>query len=240
VLEKNSILAIVPARGGSKRLPRKNMLDLAGKPLIEWTLGAALESKYIDRTVVSTDDAEIASFSIASGVEVPFLRPSEISDDTATTFDVVRHALRFFAERGEKYQYCLILQPTSPLRTAYDIDQVVEQIISRGDDAVVSVAEVDHSPSWCNTLDVDLSMVGFVPRELCSARSQDLPTYYRLNGAIYMIETSKLLGNCSEWWLFKEKVSAYIMDRRRSIDIDDGLDLEIADALLRSSQFQIE
>ncbi len=220
-----SFLAIIPARGGSKRLPRKNVLDLAGKPLIAWSIEAGLNSKYIDRVIVSSDDAEILAVSKEYNAET-VIRPDELASDTATTFDAIKHTI----ENVEQYDYIVLLQATSPLRYAKHIDEAIELLESKNADAVVSVCEMDHSPLWSNTLDESLSMQGFLRDEVLNKRSQDLEKYFRLNGAIYICKTEKLLKEKS--FFLKENIYAYKMDRERSIDIDEEIDLKMAELYL--------
>jgi len=225
IADKN-LLAIIPARGGSKRLPRKNILDLAGKPLIAWTIEAALDSKYIDRVVVSTDDQEIADISIKYGADVPFMRPKELASDEATSIDVVLNLLEQFKVSGDVYEYVILLQPTSPLRTANNIDESVELLQSRKSDAIISVCEVEHSPLWCNTIPESGDLSGFINESILNKRSQDLERYYRLNGAIYLCGTRRLKKEKS--FFMKKNCFAYKMKQGQSVDIDNEEDLFIA------------
>jgi len=225
MLEGKTFLAIIPARGGSKRLPRKNILDLAGKPLIAWTIEAALKSKYIDKVVVSSDDDEILAVSASYHAET-LKRPAILASDTATTFDVVKHAI----EKNKPHDYVVLLQATSPLRDANHIDEAIELLMEKEADAVISVCEMEHSPLWSNILPSNASMVGFLRDEVVSQRSQDLETYYRLNGAVYICETEKLLEEGS--FFLKEKIRAYKMDKACSVDIDEDIDLKYAHLLL--------
>lgn len=221
-----TFLAIIPARGGSKRLPRKNVLDLCGKPLIAYTIEAALKSKYIDKVIVSSDDYEILEISKKHGVET-IKRPDELANDTATTFDAIKHAIDNF----EKYEYIVLLQPTSPLRNEKHINEAIEFLEEKKADAVVSVCEMEHSPLWSNTLTEDKNMNNFLRDEALNKRSQDIEKYYRLNGAIYICKTDKLLENKS--FLLKDNIFAYIMDRKSSIDIDEEIDFKLANAILK-------
>mgnify|MGYP003972197867 CR=1 FL=1 len=220
------LLAIIPARSGSKRLPRKNILDLAGKPLIAWTIEAALESKYIDRIVVSTDSKEISSISRKYGADVPFMRPDELATDETTSIDVVLHQLDQLEECNDSYSYVILLQPTSPLRTAENIDESVEWLKSRNSDAVISVCKVEHSPLWCNTIPADGSLLNFLDDSILNKRSQDLNQYYRLNGAIYLCNI-KLLKKEKNFFL-KSNSIAYKMNEEQSIDIDSKNDFMCA------------
>jgi len=220
-MKNRTFLAIIPARGGSKRLPRKNVLDLNGKPLIAWSIEAGVKSSYINKVLVSSDDSEILEISKQYGAET-IIRPDELASDTATTFDAIKHSI----ENSEPYDYVVLLQPTSPLRDTKQINEAIDLLIEKNADAIVSVCEMDHSPLWSNTLDDSLSMQGFLKNEVLNKRSQDLETYYRLNGAIYICKTEKLLEE--ESFFLKENIFAYVMDRESSIDIDEEIDFRIA------------
>ena len=223
--KSKSFLAIIPARGGSKRLPRKNVLDLCGKPLIAWSIEAGLNSKYIDKVVVSSDDDEILEISKKFGAET-IKRLDELASDTATTFDAIKHTIGNL----EKYDYIVLLQPTSPLRNEKHINEAIELLENKNADAVVSVCEMDHSPLWSNTLPQDGKMNNFLRDEVLNKRSQDLEKYYRLNGSIYICKTEKLLKN--KGFFLKDNIFAYTMDRESSVDIDEEIDFRIVKALL--------
>lgn len=220
-----TFLAIIPARGGSKRLPRKNILDLQGKPLIAWSIKAAINSRYIDKVIVTSDDEEILQIAKQYGSDI-IKRPNELSSDTATSFDAIRHTI----ENVEHFDYIVLLQPTSPLRTSQHIDEAIEQLHDKNADAIISVCEMDHSPLWSNTLPKSDDMSHFLRDEVKNKRSQDLEQYYRLNGAIYISNTEKLLKEKS--FMLKENIYAYKMDKRYSIDIDEEIDFKIAEVLI--------
>lgn len=222
-----TFLAIIPARGGSKRLPRKNILGLCGKPLIAYSIEAGLKSKYLDEVVVSSDDDEIISISEEFAANT-IKRPEELSTDTATTFDAIKHTI----ENVKKYDYIVLLQPTSPLRNTKHIDEAIELLEKKKADAVVSVCEMDHSPLWSNTLPEDGKMTNFIRDEILNKRSQDLEKYYRLNGAIYICKTDKLIEKKS--FMLKDNIFAYVMDRKSSIDIDEEIDFKIAQIIKES------
>ena len=221
-----SFLAIIPARGGSKRLPRKNILDLNGKPLIAYSIEAGLKSNYIDKVIVSSDDTEILNISKDFGADI-IKRPDILASDTATSFDAIKHTI----ENSNRYDYIVLLQPTSPLRTSINIDESIELLNEKDADAIISVCEMDHSPLWSNILDKTLSMKGFLKDEVLNKRSQDLEKYYRLNGAIYICRTDKLLEEKS--FFLKENSFGFIMDRESSVDIDERIDFKIAQLLLK-------
>jgi CMP-N,N'-diacetyllegionaminic acid synthase len=223
-----TFLAIIPARGGSKRLPKKNILDLNGKPLIAYSIEAGLTSKYIDHVSVSSDSEEVLSISKKFGAQV-VKRPSELADDKATTYDSIVHAI----EKSKRHDYIVLLQPTSPLRNAQDIDEAIELLSHRNADAVISVCEAEHSPLWSNILPENGDMKNFLRDEVKNKRSQDLERYYRVNGAIYICKTDRLLAE--KTFFIKDKCIAYKMDRESSVDIDDKIDFALAEILVVSN-----
>jgi len=220
------ILAVITARAGSKRLPNKNILDLAGKPLIVWTIDEAKKSKYIDRLIVNTDSQQIAEISKQYGAEVPFMRPQELANDNADSISVLKHTIDFF---NQEFDYILLLQPTSPLRNVEDIDNAIE-LLNEKTKAVISVCETQHSPLWSNTLPNDLSMENFIRPEIKNLRSQDLPKYYRLNGAVYIAEIKYFMGNNG---FIGNKTKAFIMSQQNSVDIDTELDFKLCEILIK-------
>lgn len=219
------IIAIIPARGGSKRLPGKNVKLLANKPLIAWTIKAALESNVFDHVFVSTDSDEIAKVAKTFGAEVPFLRPVEIATDTATTNDVVTHLVEWFEkEYIKEVTTVAILQPTSPLRNAQHIQEAFQVMKDKQAKAVVSVCELEHPIQFCNTLGLDGSMDGFIdPQNM--KRTQDLEPYYRLNGAIYFL-CREYVDRLSK--LYSQGTYSYIMSSSSSIDIDTEDDFNLS------------
>mgnify|MGYP006412683177 CR=1 FL=1 len=219
-----TFLAIIPARGGSKRLPRKNILNLSGKPLITWSIEAGLGSKYIDEIVVTSDSDEILNLSKGAGLRL-IKRPDYLASDTATTFDVVKHVIKNMGY----YDYIVLLQPTSPLRSEVHIDEAIELLKVSAADAVVSVCELDHSPMWANILPTDGNMKNFLRSEVANKRSQDLEIFYRINGAIYICKLDKLLKE--EDFFLKDNIFAYKMDRKSSVDIDEKVDYLLAEVL---------
>ena len=221
MFNNKTFLAVILARGKSKRLPRKNVLDLSGKPLIAWSIEAGLKSKYIDKLVVSSDDEEILEISNKFGSDT-LKRPDKLAGDTSTSLDAIKHSITIF----ERYDYVMLLQPTSPLRNDKHIDEAIELLGQKDADAVISLCEMSHSPLWCNTLDDNLSMTSFLKDEVLNKRSQDLEKFYRLNGAIYLCKTEKLLKENS--FFLKDNIFAYVMDKKSSIDIDEQIDFELA------------
>ena len=226
-----TILGLIPARGGNKGLPGKNIKPLLGKPLIAWTIEQSLESKYLDRVIVSTEDKEIAEVSKKYGAEVPFMRPRELATDEAKGIDVILHAIDWLNENDKQKQYNLImlLQPTSPLRATEDIDKAIEFLFLKEAKAIVSVCEVDHHPLWANTLPEDGCMKDFIRKEIMNKNRQELPVFYRLNGAIYLAYCDYIKNQKK---FFGEETFAYIMPKNRSVDIDSNLDFKLAGLLM--------
>lgn len=230
MIEGKSVLAIIPARGGSKRLPGKNARLLRGKPLIAYSIEAGLQSAYVDEVLVSTDDPILAKISEKYHAWVPFIRPQELATDEATTYAVLEHAIKYCISIKKEFGYILLLQPTSPLRKEDDINAACRLLIKSGANAVISVCEVEHNPLWSNTLPENLSMSNFIREEIHGKRSQDLPTFYRLNGAIYLCNLDSFL---SERTLFlKNGTVAYKMDQLHSVDIDTFLEFQFCEFLL--------
>ena len=225
MLDNKSFIAIVPARGGSKRLPGKNLLLLGGKPLLQWTLEAASASKYLDEIIVSSDDPEILSVATENGVSAQ-LRPNELSSDTAGTVDTVLYALSKYAE---DFDYVVLLQPTSPLRNVDDIDFSIEKIIERAVASVTTVVEAEHNPLWTIRLPRNHSLAELADAAAVNKRSQDLPKFFRLNGAVYVVEVSALSKHKR---FIQSDGIAQIMPAKRSIDIDTEFDFRVAEAML--------
>jgi len=228
VYKDRTFLAIIPARGGSKRLPKKNLLSLSGKPLISYTIDAAKKVNSIDKIIVTSDNIEILEISKKAKIEV-IQRPVELANDSSTTFDVVRHTIE---NLKKTYDYIILLQPTSPLRDETHINEAIKLLETKKADAIISVCKIDHSPLWSNTLDKNLSMNSFLKDGILNKRSQELEEYYSLNGAIYICKTEKLLEKKS--FFLEKKIFAYKMDKKSSIDIDTKLDFLIAQTILEN------
>lgn len=225
-------IAIIPARSGSKGLKDKNIKDLCGKPLIAYSIEAALRSKMFDTVMVSTDSEKYAEISRQYGAEVPFLRSETTSGDNAGSWDVVREVLDNYKALGKEFDSVMLLQPTSPLRTAEDIFNAFNLKKEKHAKAIVSVCEVDHSPLLCNTLPESLSMNGFI--KTIDVPRQQLPAYYRINGAIYLVNTDLIY---SKDRIYDRDCFAYIMPRIRSVDIDTISDYFFAKCLLKEMIF---
>ncbi|KHF38715.1 acylneuraminate cytidylyltransferase family protein [Halalkalibacter okhensis] len=226
----SKILAIIPARGGSKGIPGKNIIDVNGKPLIQYTIDAAKGSRYIDKVVVSTDSTEIAEVAKSCGAEVPFLRPDFLASDSAKTIDALVHCVKKLQDCGEKYDYIVLLQPTQPLRTSLHIDEAIMEIINSGVTSLVSISLVKEHPILMRTLNAEKATLSNLLKTPSTVRRQDFPNYYKVNGAIY-INSIKHFNNTIS---LNDNKHAYIMDQKYDLDIDDYNDLELLRIILKS------
>ncbi|MDN2708440.1 acylneuraminate cytidylyltransferase family protein [Janthinobacterium sp. SUN118] len=217
-------LALIPARGGSKGIPRKNINMIAGKPLIAWTIEAALASTLLDGVVVSTDNAEIAEVALRYGAQVPFLRPAELARDETPGVEPVLHALQQLPD----YDAVLLLQPTSPLRSSADIDACLALAREREAVSVVSVSEPDAHPDWMYRMTATQQLEKLLTSQ-SHTRRQDLPTVLTLNGALYFANADWLRRSRT---LLADETLAYVMPADRSVDIDTPLDWKFAELLL--------
>lgn len=222
------ILAIIPARAGSKGIKDKNIVDLNGKPLIAYSIESALKSKYIDKVVVSTDGQNIAKVAKEYGAEIPFLRPEYLASDKAKTIDVVIHCVEEIHKSGQQYDYVVLLQPTQPLRKSWHIDEAIELIIKKDEDALVSVSKVKDHPILMRTVDKNGYAINLLS-ESSTVRRQDFPEFYKVNGAIYI---NKINENFNNKTSLNDNKLVYTMDEKYDIDIDEMLDLHIAEMIL--------
>jgi CMP-N,N'-diacetyllegionaminic acid synthase len=220
---KHKILAVIPARGGSKGVPRKNIRALNGKPLIAWTIEQAEQSRYIDRVIVSSEDEEICQVAKQSGAEIPFVRPAELASDTASGVDVLCHAVE---NAGADCDYVVLLQPTSPLRESTDIDAAIEYCVEQAVTSVVSLAEATKSPYWMYHMKEGGELTPFVDN--AASNRQELPQSYALNGAVYVLEVARLLASRK---ILDEQTLGYVMPAERSYDIDTETDFLICEFL---------
>jgi CMP-N,N'-diacetyllegionaminic acid synthase len=221
------VLGVIPARGGSKGVPRKNVRPLGGRPLIAWTIAAAHEAKLLTRTIVTTDDDEITEVARGLGADVPFRRPADLASDTASGLDNARHALATVEElEGEPYDAAMLLQPTTPFRTAADIDGAITLFTETGADSVISVVDVGgHHPARMKYLDGDRLIDPPFCEERENQNRQELPPMYLRNGALYLTRRDVLLGGS-----FKgTDCRAWIMPDERSVNIDTLHDFDLAE-----------
>jgi CMP-N,N'-diacetyllegionaminic acid synthase len=228
VVERN-ILAVIPARGSSKGIPRKNVRLLCGKPLIAYTVEAALGSRLVDRVVVSTEDEEVAEVSKKYGTEV-ISRPPELAKDDTPSLPVYQHAIRHLEKiEGYRPEIIVILQPTSPLRIVEDIDRAIEEFLEAKYDSIVGVCELEHPLHWLYTL-AGNRLKPLIKDGNNVVRRQDAPKVYRLNGAVYVTNRDIIM---KENRVLGRDTKAYIMPFERSIDIDTELDFKLAELLMR-------
>lgn len=226
-----TVLYLVLARGGSKGVPHKNLALAGGKPLIAWTLLAASEARHHGRIVVSTDSNEIMTVAQEFGAEAPFIRPAHLSSDMATSFEATAHCLGWLKEH-EAYvpDLLVLLQPTSPLRAARDIDLAIDVALEKNAKAVVSVTTAGCHPYWMKTINEQGELVNWTMDAPAIVRRQDLPTVYGLNGAIYVIKPDALLEH--KTW-YPDSTYPYVMPPERSLDVDTVWDLHVVDLILR-------
>ena len=226
------VVAIIPARGGSKGVPRKNIKLLAGKPLIAYTIETALDSKLLDRIIVSTDDSEIAEIARSYGAEVPFIRPKELAEDDVPDLPVFQHALRYL-EKNENWQTEIVvnLRPTAPFRTSGHIDDAIRKLIETDADSVRTVCEVEHHPYWMKTLEGDKA-IPLIPgkTEDIFYQRQLLPPVYRLNGVVDVMRRKFIM---EENMLFGPDTRVLIIDKIKSFDINTPFDFLVAELIIR-------
>ncbi len=229
-----TLLAVIPARSGSKGIVDKNLATVAGRPLIAYTIDAARQSRAVTRTVVSTDALDIADVARSLGADVPFLRPAELARDDTPGIAPFVHAVSWLGEaQGFRPDWVLLLQPTSPLRTAEDIDAAVALAIERDADAVLSVCPVRHHPYWTRQLEPDGRLTPFIEPDPPALRRQDLPEVMSLNGAIYLIRRDVLLAGES---FDTDRTLGYVMPPERSLDVDTPWDLQLVEWALRARE----
>lgn len=219
--KKKKYLAVILARGGSKRLPRKNLRNLNGKPLIAYTILSALKCQYLDEVIVSSDNKEILEVSKKYGAKV-IKRPKYLSNDRAKSFDALKHTI----QNTLIFDYVVLLQPTSPLRNEKHIYDAINLLEKKNADAIISVCKTEHNPVWSNTLPKNFSMQGFLNK-----RSPNFENYYRLNGAIYICRIDNFLKEKSLF--LKNNIYAFKMSQEESIDIDTEFDFKIVKALMK-------
>ncbi|MBY0223487.1 MULTISPECIES: acylneuraminate cytidylyltransferase family protein [Sporosarcina] len=225
MINDKKVLAVITARGGSKGVPGKNIKNLAEKPLIAWTIEEAQRSQYIDRLILSSEDREIIETAKKYGCDVPFVRPDELAQDTTRGIEPILHAL----QEVEGYDYVVLLQPTSPLRIAEDIDRTIEIMIEESAPACVSVTETQESPYWMYRIEDNQQLQPLLSQSDLSKRRQDLPSVFVLNGAVYVAEVEWLKNTKS---FLTDLTVAYKMPKERSYDIDTEMDFKACEWML--------
>ncbi|MCM3389084.1 acylneuraminate cytidylyltransferase family protein [Ureibacillus chungkukjangi] len=220
------ILAIIPARGGSKEIKNKNIIKVAGKPLIQYTIDEAKKSKYIDKILLSTDSIKIAQIGEELGLIIDHLRPKELALDTSPTIDAVKYSLNIF--KDENFDYVILLQPTQPLRTVRHIDESIEKIIPGNIESIISVSEINEHPIFMRTIN-KFGELDSLLNINSTIRRQDLPNYYKVNGAIYINKVTDILN---DYVSFNDNKYPYIMDKQYDLDIDTVDDLNRFELLM--------
>lgn len=230
MIDGKSVLAIIPARGGSKGIPRKNIRNLHGKPLIAWTIEEAQKSKYIDRLILSSEDNEIIHIAKQWGCEVPFVRPKELAQDDTPGIAPILHAIDTLKEA---FDFVVLLQVTSPLRTVDDIDGCIDWCVKQQADSCIAVSEVIDNPYWMFTLEQGNKLTKLIETDTNYLRRQDLPTVYIVNGAMYVSRIEWLQVSKS---LYTSETIGYVMPPERAIDIDCELDFSICELIQKLNE----
>jgi len=230
MINGNNILALIPARGGSKGIKDKNIYPLCGKPLIDYSIEVALESNYIDTVMVTTDSQKIADIATECGARVPFLRPDYLANDTAKTIDVVMHSLKWLDTNDEKYDILVLLQPTQPLRTVEDVDSAIELFCKNGCKGLASISHVAEHPILMRKIKENGEMSKLLDIS-STVRRQDMDTWYKINGCIYINSISRIDEHTS----FNDNPIPYIMPVEHSVDIDEISDIWMAEHYIRQN-----
>lgn len=226
-------IAIIPARSGSKGLKNKNIKLLNGKPLLAYTIEAAIESKCFDVIFVSTDSREYAKIAIQYGAEVPFLRNKKNAKDKSSSWDVVKETLNNYHCLGKDFNTFMLLQPTSPLRTSKDIKNAYKLLDKMQANSIVSICESDAAPETLYKLNNNLFLSNIFENNNCNKRRQDMNKYYRFNGAIYLSKVDTFIKNNS---IYSKGCYGYLMKKNNSIDIDDSIDFRFAETLIKDNK----
>jgi len=232
MIKRRRVIAIIPARGGSKGLPGKNIRTLCGKPLIAWSVEAGLASRYIDEVMVTTDSEEIALIAREFGASVPFLRPAELANDTASSIAVIRHVIEYYEKNMREYfDYTVLLEPTSPLRETVDIDNAIEKLLNSSEArAIVGICKTEsQNPAFLIKKKLDEFLVGYEDPDMKVLRRQEIGDVYFFEGSVYASETSTLLEKST---FYHDKTIGYEFPKWKSIEIDDLDDFIMAEALM--------
>ncbi|WP_250278541.1 acylneuraminate cytidylyltransferase family protein [[Clostridium] colinum] len=222
MIDNKKVLAFIPARAGSKGIKNKNIIDLAGNPLISYTINAAKKSNYVDKILVSTDGEDIAKISKQYGAEVPFFRPKNLAEDNSNVITSIVYTLKRLKDVGETYDIIILLQPTSPFRTHQHIDEALEMLINNNLPSILSITETDKNPTLIRSISNDNKITPLIESDI--SLRQEMEKYYILNGAIYINYTNDINNDR----YLKDNKYGYIMDKYHSLDIDNPIDLEIA------------
>lgn len=230
MIQGKSVLALVPARGGSKGLPGKNVRPLLGKPLIGWSIDQGRASKYIDAVVVSTDDAAIATVARDHGAELPFMRPSELASDTASSIDVILHALNTLEQAGRRYDVLVLLEPTSPLRETADIDAALETLLAHPEaQSIVGVAKVESCHPSFLLRRKGVLLEPYALQEFGAKRRQELDELFFLEGTVYITWVDALRTRRG---FYHERTMPYVVPKYKSFEVDDLTDFTVIETLM--------
>ena len=232
-----TFLAIIPARGGSKGLPGKNIKKLCGKPLIAWSIEAGLKSKYLDEVVVSTDYQNIANIAKQYGASVPFLRPDYLASDTATSFEAVKHTIEYYKnELDKEFDYIVLLEPTSPLREDSDIDLAIEKLLNSKAQAIVGISKTeDQNPAFLLKKDNANYISGYEDKDMKVLRRQDINDVYFFEGTIYISEANVLIDKKT---FYHENTIGYEVPKYKSLEIDDVDDFIMVEAIMKHKGYK--
>lgn len=233
MINDKKVLALIPARGGSKGIRRKNLIELCGRPLVGWPIGAALGSKYIDTVAVSTEDYEIAAKSRELGAEVPFVRPIELASDTATSASVILHALDFFKASGKEFDYLVLLEPTSPLTESWDVDAALEKLDLAGKlaDSIIGVSKlINAHPAFSVSINSRGLVSPYLSDFSSAGRRQDIKELYFLDGSLYISDTAAFIAKKT---FYHERTLAHVMPKWKSFEIDDMVDLVCVEGIMK-------
>lgn len=230
MIDNKKVLGIIPARGGSKRIPKKNLKAISGKPMILYTIEAAKECKYIDKVIVSTDDEEIAAISMKAGAVVPFRRPEELSGDGARLIDVLLHAVEFYEHKGERYDIIVLLLPSSPLRTGEDIQRSLDFFLKNGERSVVSISAVSEHPVLVRQFEDKNKLVRLLDQDTAANRLKG-KRFYKVNGAIYINRALEI----DEHTNLDNNELGYVLPKDRGLNIQEPEDVVVADFYVSKS-----
>jgi CMP-N,N'-diacetyllegionaminic acid synthase len=230
--KKKKIIAIIPARSGSKRLVNKNIRNLNGKSLIEWTIASAKSSKLLDKIFVSTDSKKIRDIAIGQKINIPFMRPLSIAIDKSPTWELVIHALEKFRKKDEKYDYIALLEPTSPLRKKNDIDNAIKKIVNNSDaETLISLGKIQlEHPIWSKRLDFKNYVKPYFNSKKKAYQSQQLKTAYFPYGVIYLSTVKSFYKKKN---FYTKKTIPYFIERWQNYEVDDILDLKIIEKIMK-------
>jgi len=234
--KEKTFLGIIPARGGSKGLPNKNIKELCGKPLIAWSIEAGIKSKYLDEILVSTDSVEIAEISKELGVKAPFLRPEHLANDTAKSVDVIKHTIEFYKNIIKKeFDYVVLLEPTSPLRESKDIDKAIELLLESNAVSIVGICKTeDQNPAFLVTKGDNGEIKGYENKNMEVLRRQDIRDVFFFEGTIYISKTEELLKKKT---FYHDKTIGYVVPKYKSLEIDDMDDFIMVEAIMKYKKY---